>query len=83
MISGPITRDTFQDAVSLLEEVATNSAGWHEWPLTATDGDCAALVQLVSDNCVEFKVDTSGPRACRPAVDWNSKKAGLCDPTLL
>jgi hypothetical protein len=29
-----------------------NDFDWHEWPLIATDGDCAALIQLVSENKV-------------------------------
>ena len=30
----------------------SSDATWHEWPLTATDGDCATLLQLVSENKV-------------------------------
>ena len=75
----------------------SSDATWHEWPLTATDGDCATLLQLVSENKVrvleiifrlgadfgnhlykvDFKIDTSLPRAARAALDWNSKKAGV------
>ncbi|KDR85305.1 hypothetical protein GALMADRAFT_52101 [Galerina marginata CBS 339.88] len=75
-LGGSISRDTFQDAVSLLEEIDINDASWHNWPLTATDGDCAALIELVSDGKVDFNIDTSLPQAARPALDWNSKKAG-------
>lgn len=74
-IGGVISCDTYQDAASLVEAVTTNVVTWREWPLTATDGDCAALIQLVSENQVDFKVDTSQPRAARPMLDWNSKKA--------
>ncbi|KAF8973687.1 hypothetical protein BDZ97DRAFT_1900484 [Flammula alnicola] len=74
-IGGSITRDTFQDAISLLEEIDVNDNGWHEWPLTATDGDCATLIELVSEDKVDFNIDTSLPQAARPALDWNSKKA--------
>ncbi|TFK36810.1 hypothetical protein BDQ12DRAFT_633054 [Crucibulum laeve] len=73
-IGGSVSRDIFQDAVAL-DEIASTEDAWREWPLTATDGDLAALIQLVSDNQVEFKVDTSHPQAARPALDWNSKKA--------
>jgi hypothetical protein len=51
-IGGSISADTFQDAVLLLEDLDTNDFDWHEWPLIATDGDCAALIQLVSENKV-------------------------------
>ncbi|CAA7259955.1 unnamed protein product [Cyclocybe aegerita] len=74
-IGGSISRDTFQDAVSLLEELDPNDSTWHEWPLTATDGDCATLIQLASEDKIDFKIDTSLARAARPALDWNSKKA--------
>lgn len=49
--SGSIPRDTFQDALAL-EDVSLQDTTWREWPLLATDGDTAALVQLVSDNKV-------------------------------
>lgn len=92
-IGGSISQDTFQDAVLLLEDMDPNDYDWHEWPLIATDGDCAALIQLISENKVleflftffwhtnfgiqvDFRIDTSLPQAARPAIDWNSKKAG-------
>ncbi|KAG6891388.1 hypothetical protein C0992_007611 [Termitomyces sp. T32_za158] len=72
---GPIPRETFQDAVALEEISLQDGCIWREWPLTASDGDSAALIQLVSDNKVEFRVDTSHAQSCRPTLDWNSKKA--------
>jgi hypothetical protein len=51
-IGGSISQDTYQDAVLLLEDMDPNDFDWHEWPLIATDGDCAALIQLVSENKV-------------------------------
>ncbi|KAJ3509802.1 hypothetical protein NLJ89_g5025 [Agrocybe chaxingu] len=72
---GSVSRDTFQDAVSLLEELDPHDSTWHEWPLTATDGDCATLIQLVSEDKIDFEIDTSLAQAARPALDWNSKKA--------
>ncbi|KAH9486640.1 Transcription factor tau subunit sfc3 [Psilocybe cubensis] len=74
-IGGNITSDTFQDATSLLEEIDPSDTTWHDWPLTATDGDCATLIELVSEDKVDFNIDTSLPRAERPGLDWNSKKA--------
>lgn len=47
-----MTRDTFQDAMSLYEEIDGNDDSWHDWPLTATDGDCATLIELVSEDKV-------------------------------
>lgn len=73
-IGGSIPRDTFQDAVAL-EDISMQDDTWREWPLLATDGDLAALIQLVSENKVEFNVDTSHAQLARPTLDWNSKKA--------
>ncbi|KDQ54862.1 hypothetical protein JAAARDRAFT_352005 [Jaapia argillacea MUCL 33604] len=74
LVGGLIPRDTFQDA-SALEDISTDQVDWREWPLLATDGDCAALLELTSDVKVEFRVDTSGAQNARGAIDWNSKKA--------
>lgn len=51
-IGGSISPDTFQDALALLDVTESSDATWHEWPLTATDGDCATLLQLVLENKV-------------------------------
>ncbi|KAG7450158.1 uncharacterized protein BT62DRAFT_884415 [Guyanagaster necrorhizus] len=76
-LGGSISSDLFQDAAGLEEDLtAGESDTWREWPLTATDGDSAALIQHVSDNKVDFKVDTTNAQAARPMLDWNSKKAG-------
>jgi transcription factor C subunit 3 len=48
-IGGPVSKDTFQDAIAL-EEVIAQVDGWQSWPLTAMDGDCAALIELVMEN---------------------------------
>ncbi|KAL0572575.1 hypothetical protein V5O48_009395 [Marasmius crinis-equi] len=74
-LNGIISRDTFQDAVSLRELSVQQGGEWREWPLLATDGDSAALIQLVSEDKVDFRIDTSGPQSARPMLDWNSKKA--------
>ncbi|KAK0198496.1 hypothetical protein F5146DRAFT_1158718 [Armillaria mellea] len=75
-LGGSISSDLFQDAAGLEEDLATGENDtWREWPLTATDGDSAALIQLVSDNKVDFKIDTTNAQAARPMLDWNSKKA--------
>ncbi|SJL05812.1 uncharacterized protein ARMOST_09148 [Armillaria ostoyae] len=75
-LGGSISSDLFQDAAGLEEDLtAGESDTWREWPLTATDGDSAALIQLVSDNKVDFKIDTTNAQAARPMLDWNSKKA--------
>jgi oxalate---CoA ligase len=51
-IGGSVSRDVFQDAMALQEISAEQEGVWREWPLLATDGDTAALMQLVSDNKV-------------------------------
>lgn len=50
-IGGSIPRDTFQDAAAL-EDILIQDDAWREWPLLATDGDLAALIQLVSEHKV-------------------------------
>lgn len=50
-LGGLIPKDTFQDAVAL-EELVSHEAAWRQWPLTATDGDCVALIELVMENKV-------------------------------
>jgi len=59
-IGGPIPKDTFQDAVAL-EDISLYDGAWHEWPLLATDGDSAALIQLVSQDkvCLHSFVTTN------------------------
>ncbi|KAF9269944.1 hypothetical protein L218DRAFT_888243 [Marasmius fiardii PR-910] len=74
-LNGSISTELFQDAASLRELAAQQEGEWREWPLLATDGDSAALIQLISDDKVDFLIDTSGPQSCFPALDWNSKKA--------
>ena len=57
MLKGPIPRETFRDASSLEElwiEQDEEEIEWREWPLLATDGDMAALIELVSENKVRF-----------------------------
>ncbi|EIN13408.1 hypothetical protein PUNSTDRAFT_139959 [Punctularia strigosozonata HHB-11173 SS5] len=73
--NGPIPIDTFADAAAFEESHEDQAGEPREWSLLASDGDIAALMQLVSDNKVVFDVDTAGPRAARAGLDWNSKKA--------
>lgn len=75
-LGGSISSDLFQDAAGLEEDLAGGECDtWREWPSMATDGDSAALIQLVSDNKVDFKIDTTNAQAARLMLDWNSKKA--------
>ncbi|KAG7098926.1 hypothetical protein E1B28_000821 [Marasmius oreades] len=74
-LNGNIQSDVFHDAASLKELSAQQEGEWREWPLLATDGDSAALIQLISDDKVDIRIDTSGPQRFFPAFDWNSKKA--------
>ncbi|KZT22146.1 hypothetical protein NEOLEDRAFT_1138493 [Neolentinus lepideus HHB14362 ss-1] len=74
-LGGSFSSDVFQDA-SALEGICSQQDGvWREWPLLATDGDVAALLELAAECKVEFKIDTTRAQAARPAIDWNSKKA--------
>ncbi|THH21010.1 hypothetical protein EW146_g465 [Bondarzewia mesenterica] len=74
-IGGSVPHDTFQDASALEASYEEQESTWTEWPLMANDGDLAALVHATSEGKVDFRVDTSQPRAARSALDWNSKKA--------
>ena len=49
-------RETFRDASSLEELWIEDEEEieWREWPLLASDGDMAALIELVSEDKVIF-----------------------------
>lgn len=51
-LGGSISRDTFQDASGFEDSVLEQQDNWQPWPIVATDGDTAALVQLVSEDRV-------------------------------
>ncbi|KAI0344000.1 hypothetical protein BDW22DRAFT_1355246 [Trametopsis cervina] len=78
-IGGPVAPELFQDASTFVDALASSQRDdplmWREWPLLVTDGDAAALAELVSEGKLEIKIDTSGPQAVRAKIDWNSKKA--------
>jgi hypothetical protein len=50
-IGGSIHGDLFQDTVAL-DDVFSEQVDGLEWPLLASDGDTAALLQLVSEEQV-------------------------------
>jgi hypothetical protein len=54
-IGGPVPRDTFHDAAAL-EELFRQDDSWRDWPLLATDGDAAALIEAVSNNQVNLAI---------------------------
>lgn len=57
LLKGQLPRETFRDASSLEElwiEQDEEDVEWREWPLLASDGDMAALIELVSENKVRF-----------------------------
>jgi hypothetical protein len=61
LLKGPMPRETFRDASSLEEfwiEQDEEEIEWRDWPLLASDGDMAALIELVSEDKVSF-----GPNA--------------------
>lgn len=48
-----MAKELFIDAAQLEEAYAVDQEEeWHEWPLLSTDGDTAAILQLLSDNLV-------------------------------
>jgi oxalate---CoA ligase len=74
-LCGAVGREIFQDAVASVEEILIQRDEWIEWSFCASDGDTAGLLQLISENLVDFKIDTEGTRSSRASLDWNSKKA--------
>ncbi|KAI0032488.1 hypothetical protein K488DRAFT_49752 [Vararia minispora EC-137] len=73
-LGGSISSDTFQDASTLEALCKEPNLDWREWPLLASDGDLAMLIQAVSSGKAAFKVDASNGREARRKLDWNSKK---------
>jgi oxalate---CoA ligase len=51
-LSASMNPDLFADA-AVLDDLSYADDTWKEWPLDASDGDLAVLVQLVSDNKVK------------------------------
>lgn len=49
-LGGSVPRETFLDATQLEDLYIREQEGWREWSLLSTDGDTAALIQLVSDH---------------------------------
>ena len=61
LLKGPMPRETFRDASSLEEhwiERDEEEIEWKEWPLLASDGDMAVLIELVSKDKVSFGPDS-------------------------
>jgi oxalate---CoA ligase len=74
-LGGAVGREVFQDAIASVEEMLTQRDEWIEWSFCASDGDTAGLLQLITENLVDFKIETEGTRPSRASLDWNSKKA--------
>ncbi|KAL5495552.1 hypothetical protein ACEPAI_1015 [Sanghuangporus weigelae] len=73
-LGGPIAKDTFIDAFQLEDSYETAKDEWREWPLTSSDGDTVALLQLISDHQIEIEVDTSHAQTARSTLEGNSRK---------
>ncbi|KAG8220242.1 hypothetical protein J3R82DRAFT_1283 [Butyriboletus roseoflavus] len=74
-LGGPFPRGLFQDAISLEDIAVERVVDEMEWPLIPSEGDIVTLLQLVSEDQVDFTVDLSQSRAARQMIDWNSKRA--------
>ncbi|EKM60813.1 uncharacterized protein PHACADRAFT_179990 [Phanerochaete carnosa HHB-10118-sp] len=76
-LNGQLAPELYQDATTLEEMLSQQDPEvlWRDWPLVAGDGDVAALIELASNNKLEFSVDISRAQSARPTIDWNSKKA--------
>lgn len=59
-MGGSMSREIFQDASSLeelsMEEQSIEDEEWRSWPLLASDGDMAALIEMVSEDKVFIKI---------------------------
>lgn len=75
-LGGCLAQDLFQDASALEFSSSHQADVWRGWPLLSSDGDVVALLQLASEEKVEFMVDVSVSRDARDDLDWNSKKTG-------
>ena len=75
-LGGVLPADVFQDACQLEESYSLEQNKWREWSLTSTDGDTAALLQLISDHKIDFEFNTNHAKASRLLMEGNSKKAG-------
>ncbi|KAH8100488.1 hypothetical protein BXZ70DRAFT_937413 [Cristinia sonorae] len=74
-LGGSVSADIFQDAVEFTVQPDEHAdPEWREWPLLASDGETAALIELVSEGNIEFKIDTSHVKFAHNGMDWNSKK---------
>ena len=51
-MGGTLPAELYQDATGLEEMLSQEDLSWREWPLLASDGDVAALIELVSDHQV-------------------------------
>ena len=49
-LGGPFVQDLFLDAFQCEESYKAAERQWSDWPIVATDGDLAALLQMVSDH---------------------------------
>lgn len=71
-----MAKELFVDATQLEEAYASGQEDeWHEWPLLSTDGDTAAILQMVSDHIVDVQFDTTNAQIARQTIDYASKKA--------
>ncbi|EIW86464.1 hypothetical protein CONPUDRAFT_86434 [Coniophora puteana RWD-64-598 SS2] len=80
-LGGTIAQDTFENAVALPDVLSED--GWADWPLVVEDGDVAGLLQLVSDDKVDFNFDLNQKHEARERLDFNSKKADDEDVEIL
>ena len=58
-IGGSVPQDVFQDAAALDDVLrqGEDPDAWREWSLLSSDGDMAALLNMVSNNKVRFPAD--------------------------
>jgi hypothetical protein len=76
-LGGSIHRDIFQDAATLEGICKEPSIDWREWPLLASDGDLAMLVQAASAGEV-FNVKFQNPVADKGSVGVIQRRRDAC-----
>jgi oxalate---CoA ligase len=58
-LGGTISQDVFHDATTL-DALCNQQDAWREWPLRASDGDLAMLVQITSEGLVSKSIESEG-----------------------
>lgn len=76
-LGGAFSNTLFFDAIQCEDTFTMEDDCEQDWPLVATEGETASILQLISDHVVDFAIDCTRAREARQRVE-NSRKAGEC-----